>query len=250
MPPTPNYPATPLVTELPGLGRVPGTQPPGKALVVRSVAGVNDIVPVARNFPNRIATPFNDPVWVDQGTANIDKLHGSVFVTPKSDRAIQLFITENNDPNAAVVQLTLLPRPIPGQTLVVQIEGYDVNVAAKRAATSARDQQMPDEYTDQLLFLLREVARGRAPSGYTEETLSAAAANLPGGVQVLPEKRYSGSTYDIYRYRVRNASGQRITLSEQSFFQKGVRAVAFFPLLQLVGGQETAVHIITSKDGE
>jgi conjugal transfer pilus assembly protein TraK len=253
LPATPSFPPAPLVNDLPGLGRAPGTQQPGKALVVRSVAGVNDIVPVSRNFPNRIATPFLDPVWVDQGTANIEKLHGSVFVIPKSDRAIQLFLTEANDPNAPVVQMTLLPRAIPGQTIILQIEGQDSQIAARRAAQQqqpTRDAQMPDEYTNQLLFLLREVARGRPPAGYTEELLSVPVATLPGDVQVLPDRRYSGTTYDIFRYRIRNAGAKQVTLQEQSFFAKGVRAVAFFPLLQLAAGQETVVHIIASKDGE
>lgn len=248
MPAMPNFPPTPLTSELPGLGRAPGSTNAGKPLIVRSVAGVNDIVPISKNFPNRIATPFKDPVWVDQNNANIDKLHSSIFITPKGDRAVQLFITENNDPNAPVVQLTLIPRAIPGQTLVVQIEGAEGVSAANRP--SAREQRLPDEYTDQMLFLLREVARNRPPAGYTEENLSAPAANLIGGIQALPEKRYSGAAYDIYRYRLRNVGKERITLTEQSFFQKGVRAVAFFPLLQISGGQETSVNIIVSKDGE
>jgi conjugal transfer pilus assembly protein TraK len=248
LPAMPSFPPTALTSELPGLGRAPGTQNAGKPLIVRSVAGVNDIVPISRNFPNRIATPFKDPVWVDQNSAAIDKLHSSVYVTPKGDRAIQLFITENNDPNAPVVQLTLIPRAIPGQTLVVQIEGAEGVTAANKP--TAREERMPDEYTDQMLFLLREVARNHPPAGFTEENLTAAAANLVGGIQALPEKRFSGAAYDIYRYKLRNVGKERITLTEQSFFQKGVRAVAFFPLLQLSGGQETSVNIIVSKDGE
>lgn len=249
----------PTISErpLPGLGLPPGAPAPQRPLIARSDGTVNEIVFISQDKTNRISTPFSKPKVIDSSGAQIATKNGNVFLTMHGDpkkggkpitEPIGIFITEDT-PDSPVIAMTLVPRPIIGQTIVVQIEGYDPNLKDRKAQRQQEEARGSD-YENHLIVLLRAVARSQVPAGYTEEKLNLPLARI-GEIDALPEKRYSGTTYDIYQYRLRNSAGRGpVTLSEPSFYKKGVRAVALHPLLQIQPGQETSVFIITGKEGE
>jgi conjugal transfer pilus assembly protein TraK len=53
----------------------------------------------------------------------------------------------------------------------------------------------------------------------------------------------------VYRYRIINTSKEALELSEESFYQTGVKAVAFYPAVRLEPWQGTKVFIVTGKEG-
>lgn len=228
---------------LPGLGMVQGVKDYFKPVVVRANATRTEMVEIARNFPSRISTPFQTPKIIDQTKTDISVSGQGIYVTPKSDSPFTIFVTGSGD-NDPVISLTLVPRDIPSQTILMQIDRPD----GSPANVSVTDEVMPasDSYTDSLRALLRSVAMGKVPAGFADAPLPSVMANIDGFV-VAPVARYSGPNSDIYAYRIEGTSELSVELEENSFYQPGVRAVSFFPRTSLSLGESTLVYVISDK---
>ncbi len=234
-------------TGLPGLGTPVGVagMAPVKPIPLQVQNGVNEFVPVSTRFPNRIQTPFFAPKVVDFSLTQFDTVGGDVYIVPKGAGPIGIYIREDNRPDSPVIALTLLPKDIPGQTIIANIDG---GYRASRSGSKGNEEAAVSSYEELLRKIMRRVVLEKAPSGYTESPLEIGSATI-GPLRVVPERQYSGSTFDIYRYRIRNTAKESFELSEESFYQAGVKAVAFFPLLRLEPGQTTKVFIVTGKAG-
>jgi len=230
------------VTTLPGAGGVDKRLT--RSSVIRTNGDGTDNVLISSRFPNRIATPFEKPRVIGKTNAQIVRDGSSLFITPpKNDAPFTVFVTGTNagDP---VISLTLIPKDIPSQVVALQIDSTQGG-AAKAPRVEG--------YTQQVVDLLRTVASGKTPAGYAEGIMP----NFVGrsqnqGLVIIPVVRYSGSTLDIYKYKVEN-SYKTIELSETSFYQKGVRAVSIFPNIVLNKGESTFVYVLADKtllDGE
>jgi len=229
---------------LPGIGMVKGVKDYFKPVVVRANGTHTEMVEIARNFPSRISTPFPNPKIIDQTKTDISASGQSIYVTPKSDSPFTIFVTGSGE-NDPVISLTLVPRDIPSQTVLMQIDRADGNPA--NVAMSGDDlQPANDSYTDGLRALLRTVAMGKVPAGYADAPLPNVMANIDGFV-VAPVSRYSGPHSDIYAYRIEGTSEQSVELEENSFYQPGVRAVSFFPRSSLAQGESTIAYVISDK---
>ncbi|MEC4720475.1 type-F conjugative transfer system secretin TraK [Noviherbaspirillum sp. CPCC 100848] len=227
---------------LPGLGMMPGDKQGQKAVSVRVSSDRNEIVYVSTDFTNRIATPFAAPKMIDQGDLNVDYVGQSVYVTVNSTKPSAVFVTGSN-PNDPVVSLTLVPKNLPPQTINLQLDtpapSYSGSDVREEAPTG-------NAYTDRIKFLMRQVALGKAPEGFSLGKLPRAAARM-GDIVVFPESRYSGPTYDIYKYRVETTTPNTIELDEGSFYTEGVRAVAFYPTAVIGKAEATSVLVISDK---
>ncbi len=231
-------------TGLPGLGSPPGMNQGGanKAIPLQVQNGVNEIVAVSNSLPNRIQTPFADPQVIDFTETDYKVVGGDVYVVPKGTHAVGIFIRDNH-PDSPAIALTLVPKAIPGVTIIANIDGgYRTGKSKGKEADDAET----NGYEDALKKLMVKMAMERAPSGYTESPIDVGTAMI-GPIRVVPERQFSGSTFDIYRYRLINTSKESFELSEESFYQAGVKAVAFFPLVRLDPWQSTKVFIVTGK---
>ncbi|MBK4737837.1 TraK domain-containing protein [Noviherbaspirillum pedocola] len=230
-----------LEQKLPGLGLMPGDKQATKANVVRVSSDRNEIIYVSAQFPNRIATPYADPKVVDDETAVVKAVGQSIYVTPKSENPITLFVS-GSSPNDPVVSLTLVPKNLPSQTIVLQLDEPLAAVGAKP------EEEAPsgNVYTDRIRYVMRQIALGKVPEGFAEGALPKAVARMDQ-LMVVPQARYSGSSYDVYRYRVENVSDATIEMDEQAFATEGVRAVAIFPNAILEKGQSTEVFVMADK---
>lgn len=232
-------------TGLPGLGAPAGA--PGTEAVepytIHAKNGISEFVTVSTKFPNRIQTPFRDPQIIDFSATEYVKQGGDVYVVPKGQQPVGIYIRENR-PDSPVIALTLVPRDnIPGVTVLANIDG---SYKTPRVPGTRDEEAMTSSYEEGLVKLMRQVALERAPSGFTESALQVGGATL-GPLRIVPEKQFSGSALDIYRYRIINSSKESLELSEETFYQMGVKAVAFYPLLRLDPWQSTKVFIITGK---
>ena len=229
--------------KLPGLGILPGEKQLTKANVIRVQSDVNEVAYVSSAMPNRIATPFEFPRVIDSSDFEHQTVGQSIFILPKdAERPIALYVTGSN-PNDPVVSLTLVPKEIPQQTIVLQL---DAPLAKGGADAASEPAPTTDVYTDKIRYLLRQVALNKVPDGFVQGALPRAQAVLPTAV-VSPIARYSGQAFDIYRYRIKGTSATDIELSEESFYAEGVRAVAFFPTAVLRQNEETTVFVIADK---
>lgn len=190
---------------------------------------------VSSRFPNRIATPFAHPKIIDASSVVIQIDGSNIFLSPKTEEPFAIYIT-GDGPGDQVISLTLLPKEIPAQTLILQLD----------ADSSGRHATKPEGYTEQLVDLLRQVGSGKIPEGYSEGRMPNMMAKQEG-LTIVPEVRYSGSWLDVYRYRVENNQSATIELSETQFYQKGVKAVAITPNVILQQGDATTVYVVADK---
>lgn len=251
-------PTIPL-TPLPGLGTPPvtrdGRQPlprEGKPIIVRSQEGVTDFVYVSANFPNRIATPFSAPKIIDQTDTKFLTSGNSIYVTPRDSKPIAIFIVSADNPTRSVA-LTLVPQQIPQQNILVMLEGS--GGAASPPATLSLSRVAPpdipatDPYEAQLAALLRAVVRDSPPSGYAQEQLYLPASRM-GPLRIDPQRRYSGSRFDVWTYRITNLSSESIEMQEPWFYVRGVKAVAYADKVLVGPGQETQVFVVSAQEAE
>lgn len=234
-------------TGLPGLGSPAAgvTNAPSKPIAVQAMNGVNEMVPVSSMMPNRIATPFAKPKVVDFSNTDFTVVGSDVYVNVKGREPIGIFIRDDR-PESPAISLTLMPREIPGVTVLVSIDGgYKT---AGRSAKAQDDEQEASGYEDMLRKMMRRVVLERPISGYTETNLDTGVAMI-GPLRVVPEKQLSGEQFDVYRYRIINTSKEALELSEESFYQAGVKAVAFYPAVRLEPWQSTKVFIVNGKEG-
>ncbi|WP_175762014.1 TraK domain-containing protein [Burkholderia anthina] len=238
-------PPTPLDAPLPALGFAPGSDRPVKPTVVRCRPGVNAMVPVASGFMNQFDTPFSDPKVIDiEGDDENFRVGNSRYILPNKSTPIAIWITDSK-PNAPKCSLTLIPQNIPAQNIILQLEGPS-GATASGAGPDSEETGREGQYSVQLRTLMRSLARHIIPRGYSVERLDVPMA-ISNGIQAKPVSLYGGSRYDIYEYRLTNRGPTPVTLSEEAFATKGVRAVSFFPLLLLAPGQSTSVFIIADR---
>lgn len=227
---------------LPGLGVMPGEKQLARANVIRVQSDRNEIVYVSSSMANRISTPFDAPRVIDTQDVEHQTVGQSIYLLPKdAEKPVALYITGSN-PNDPVVSLTLVPKAIPQQTIVLQL---DAPLAKGAGMQEAEPAPSTDVYSERIRYLLRQVALNKVPEGFAEGSLPSSAAVLPG-VAIHPVSRYSGPSFDIYRYRIRG-TGDQVELTEEAFYSEGVRAVAFFPTAVLRKGEETTIFVVADK---
>jgi conjugal transfer pilus assembly protein TraK len=228
---------------LPGLGLLPGEKRPMMANVVRVTSHYNEVLYVSAGFPNRISTPFAAPKLIDNSEVEWQVQGQSLYISPKStEKPVGIFVTGagTNDP---VVSLTLIPRNIPAQTIILQMDEDPTSAAA---SSQPGESVEASSYTDRLRGILRHVVIGKTPAGFSEGLLPVAVGRMDA-LLVLPEKRYSGQRLDVFKYRVENVGQAEIELAESSFYRDGVRAVSIYPVIKLNKGMSTSVFVLSDK---
>ncbi len=243
-------PGKPEQAMLPGLGLLPGEKRPMMANVVRVSSHYNEVLYVSSGFPNRISTPFAAPKLIDNSEVEWQVQGQSLYLSPKSaEKPVGIFVTGSgvNDP---VVSLTLIPRNIPAQTLILQLD-EDASAAASNPPGESGEvageiNGKASGYTDRLRGILRSIVMGKTPAGFSEGLLPVAVGRLDA-LLVMPEKRYSGQHLDVFKYRVENVGQGEIELAEPSFYRDGVRAVSIYPVIKLRKGMSTSVFVLSDK---
>lgn len=231
---------------LPGVGVMPGDAPELQNNVIRVSSDRTSIVNISGTLTNRIATPFEKPkaILLD-GNASVKAVGQSIYIAPNgSPDPISLYVTGSgtNDP---VVSLTLVPKSVPPQTVVLQMDGPAAPTEGTGSGGSRTDYK-DSSYSKQIVSTLRSLALGRVPSGYAEGMLPKAVANL-GNVVAIPLARYSGPYFDVYRYRIEAMTAGEIEMEESAFWTQGVRAVSLFPSGVVSKGHPTQVFVIADK---
>jgi conjugal transfer pilus assembly protein TraK len=153
---------------------------------------------------------------------------------------VGIFIADKK-PGRPVVALTLVPKSIPAQSIVVQLD------PSTRVADDAEEEA--EGYSNRLVQLLREIVRGRVPQGYSAAPIAVGQATV-GPVRATPEERWSGADMDIHRYRIENTGAEPVELTDPSFYEPGVKAVLFFPRIRIAPGETTAAYTVRGLDQE
>lgn len=242
-------PMDPRITDvnLPGLKR---DDPSVRPWVLYTRNGVNEVVNLSSSFVNRIATPFRNPVIVDAANTPIQTVGSDVYVTPKSGKPVGLYII-NGENKQQVISLTIIPIPdIPGQNVIVKLEDLraDTDLAQGGAGQGGIKNPAgpaPSSYVGQIRALLTQAVRGTI-RGYAVVPIEGGVAKI-GDLSVTPDIVFTGSTLDIYRYKIVNEGQSAVDLVESAFYREGIRAVAFFPNTTLQPKEQTYVFILANK---
>lgn len=212
---------------------------------VVSKYGENHVVRIARHYPNTILTPFQQPeVKGGVGSHAADVVGSTVFIEPLTAKRFWIAIYDKANPRSLPVSLTLSPQAnLMSQTLTLATGG--LSPAEKSGVKTGK----AAGFSQLLADVLKELVGGRVPSGYTVQPLRQK-INMANGMSAEPIQRYSGAQFDVYRYRLRNTTGQPQVLAEEMFGANDrVVAVSFFPKISVYPGESTDVLIMVGKGG-
>lgn len=222
---------------------LPGLEP-GKKLptVLRTQPGVNEIVKVAKDYPSLIVTPFDKPSVIEnQGIKHLTAGRNVYIYPTKNNQPAAVFIADESGAGP-VVSLTLVPMDLPAQNILIEIEGFKTGAATE----IGEERQAKNDYMSAMVDVLREVAVEKVPAGYTVSQIRDVEASM-GPVAAIPTRRYDGTDREIIQYRLENRGSQSVTLSEPSFYSKGVRAIALIPKIHLAPAEQTTLLILRDK---
>jgi conjugal transfer pilus assembly protein TraK len=148
-----------------------------------------------------------------------------------------------------VISLTIIPTPeIPGQNLIVKLEDLRT-VKPLAGGGSAEEQEINQprstDYVGNVRQIMAQAVRGKI-RGFAAVPIEGGTAKM-GAIEVTPEYAFTGSTVDVYRYSIKNASEEVVDLAETAFYRKGVKAVSFFPSISLQPGEAGYVFLLADK---
>lgn len=260
-PPTPSLPSTsPPGSREAGKGKEPavrkkGARPQRADGPLRIVAepGVNHIVTVATGHLNRVITPFEKPkVRTTAANATIQVSGNVVYVAPGDETPVTMFITDSEDESLAI-SLTLAPRRIPPREIELLLAAGAGGIAGAAMPMRADKWERADPYVRTITKLLRTIALGRLPPGYSLGP--GAPRNPPAcvqpGLSFDFRQEVMGHNFNVAIARVTNVSRQTVELVESNCMGDArVAAVAAWPRVMLAPGQRAEVYVVVRNRPE
>ncbi len=224
------------------------------------IPGINEIIPIAVNHPNRIETPFKhadvmtltpteDAKFTTKGSViyvSTDKLAPTKAHPERAP--ITAFVTEKGTQGPAM-SITLIAYQLPPQSVSLSFPD-DVAIPFPKTETPDQTSQEASSRTEEITDAFRAIALGEIPQGYTFRQTSGAdqlpGCGLPPGVSLSysPGQVFVGASSDIYVGVVTNGGPKPIELKEKWCVTDRVGAVAFWPDLDLGPNQQTEVYIM------
>jgi conjugal transfer pilus assembly protein TraK len=223
--------------------------------------GINTIIPVAIGHINRIKTPFST-AFIDTADGSEMQVRGSViYIAPTQTRPVTMFVSEQGDESLAM-SLTLVPENIPPVEVSLNFDprliGAGTPVPAPPSgpaipAASGLPAMGQQDYVDEIRTVMRELALGDIPRGYTMSALGAgrypSCVTDPGsGFQVSFERgqHFQGGSLEIVVGAVQRVSGIGRAEFKEVWCGRSaaVAAVALFPSPLMAPGDDAEVYIV------
>lgn len=227
--------------------RIPVLSRTSSVLSVRP--GVNQMIPVAVRHLNRLITPFAHPNVTTTSTAHTEVRGRVVYVATDSEVPVTLFITENGDESEAL-SLTLMPQRIPSREIALRWQGRrQTDTSASRNHRAARwEESQP--YVATLKRVLRAIALGEVPPGYSLQRPSDAPSGFdcrqPGvRFDFQGGQRLVGRHLQVLVGVAHNTSRRPVTVREAACRGETVAAVAAWPHRRLRPNQQTELYVVT-----
>jgi|GEM_PF-598447 len=210
---------------------------------IKVESGVNEIVKVAQGHLNRIVTPFQHPqVRTTASNANTQVSGAVVYVAPSTSAPVTLYVTEKGDESVAV-SLTLVPRRVPPRSFSVDVGGgYNPVAPAK-----AKNWERPSDYQQSITNVLRAVALGKIPPGYSmaEKPKSDPPYCYQKGLSFDFRQTLLGHDFEVAVGKITNNTGYRVEFSENScLYERRVAAVSAWPNIVLQPGESSEVYTV------
>ena len=253
--------------------RKPATSPVGRVrintdAVIAMKPGQNVFIPISREHPNRLLTPFKNPQIVSTSLFAGKKKgecgeacvrDGVIYITTDSPSAVTAFITEKGHEDIAF-SITMVPQAIPPREVRFTLPDAVVEKLNSRSGVvggvkKAQAWEVSQPYVDTIREALREVALGQVPSGYNLRKVKVTDArptcSHPGltfqwdNGQIL-----EGYNLDIYVGVVKNIAGNAVEFRNQNCGGWRTAAVTTWPLAVLEPGQQTEIYVVVKREDE
>ena len=156
-------------------------------------------------------------------TIQNDNVQGAVFIQPINDyqtKPFTLFITTERNHNYI---LRLTPKDKNADMILLKPVGVFNPMAL------AFEKSTP--YLEALSELINGMAKGDMPEGYARDVIVNAKTHYLGDIASIKLKEiYSGAHLEGYVYQVTNRTAGTLQLSENEFYETGVRAISLATL--------------------
>lgn len=229
--------------------------------------GANVYIPISRNHPNRLITPFTHPQVISTSLTGGKKgecgevcvRDGIIYITTDSTQPVTAFITQKDNEEIAF-SVTMLPRAIPPREVHFTLPKHIVERAntkrGNRAGqSSAEAWETEQPYIDTIKKALRHVALQEIPPGYTiravKETDAVPFCSHPGlKIDFGRGQILEGHNLDIYVGVITNNAKTPVEFREESCGGWRTAAVTSWPLKVLEPKEETEIYIVTKRGEE
>lgn len=232
--------------------------------VIAMKPGANVLIPISKEHPNRIITPFTNPQVISttlQGgrrgeCGEVCVRDGIIYVT--TDTLSTAFITDKGHEDIAF-SITMVPQPIPPREVRFTLPDSTMEDLQRTRITGGAAQaqawEVTQPYVETLKKSMRAVALGEVPDGYTLRSVRAK--------DRLPDCRHAGLDIDftngqvlegynlmIYVGVMTNKSSTPVEFRNQACGSWRNAAVTSWPLTLLRPGQQTEIYIAVKKGEE
>lgn len=241
-----------------GAGMMP---PANDSPILVMTPGVNQIIPIAVNHPNRIVTPFANPEVVSTSLSagkegecgEICIKDNVVYVATEKLVPVTMFIT-NKGSESQALSLTMLPRRVPPREVFLKLDGAAAVMGARAGNAKAEAWESSQPYIETLRTAFRKIALNEIPHGYTLtqiplELQSQAPRCAQQGMPVdFSSGQYmAGHNINIFIGVATNTSAQALEFKEAMCGNWDVAAVTSWPLKVLEPGQRTEVYVAVKQ---
>lgn len=214
----------------------------GQLLEVRDGAVVT--ARISGNEPNRLVIRDGriHRVWGAEGRVVLkpDNDSGQVYLRPADGWTTRPFSLFVKDEEGGVYTLVLTPTDMPSETVTL-IRPQRTKLVDRRKAV-AWETEHPYERT--LLELVRHMARGELPEGYTKTEVERE-IRLWQEARLVLVSRYTGGRLAGEVYELVNVDDEKMRLEEREFYRNGVLAVSV-ERHELAPGERTRIYLVTT----
>lgn len=238
-----------------------------KSNVIRVNPGENVFIPISREHPNRIITPFKNPQVISSSLSEGTKKgecgelcvrNGVVYVTTDARQAVTTFITERGNEKIAF-SVTMIPQAIPPRQVTFNfpdkvMDELRGNTQAANLET-ARQWEEGLPYVETIKSAMRMIALGQVPDGYSMRK-TVLRDRIPtckqSGLKFTfrPGQTLEGYNLNFYVGVIENVSGHPVEFLELNCGSWQTAAVASWPLKVLRPGQKTEIYLAAKKGNE
>lgn len=223
--------------------------------------GTNTLIPISKGQINRIVTPFDKPQVQTVSTAEITPVGNVIYVTTQSEQPVTMYVTPDDDESVAI-SLTLLPQSVPPiQANLIIANSVQGNSGGKTSTSTmnysgqAKKWERSQPYMDTLRELMRDMALGKLPRGYSFNALSTgdkvpACAQPSVSFDFSKSQLIEGHEFRVFVATAENISSSTIEFDHASCTHPNRAAVSAWPDEILEPGQKTEVFIVTRVNTE
>lgn len=228
--------------------------------------GENVFIPISREHPNRILTPFKNPQIISTSLFTSKKKgecgeacvrDGVIYITTDSPSAVTAFITEKGHEDIAF-SVTMIPQAIPPREVRFTLPSEVVERINSRRGSSvsnarkAQAWEQSQPYVETIRQALRSVALGQIPNGYNMRNMrvtdpTPTCKHLGLEFDWSKGQMLEGYNLDIYVGVVKNVADTPVEFRNQNCGGWRTAAVTSWPLTVLEPGQESEIYVVVKR---